>query len=68
VRLILQRRLMGDRAKWRSVCRFVPSDAPKIEAAVRLLASVDLIHWRIVVDGTPMQELSRWDGRVWAPV
>lgn len=65
MKLVLQRRLIGDASKWRTLCKFTQRDIPKIEEVVRILSEIDDLQWRIVSEENPMQPIARHDGRNW---
>lgn len=48
---ILQRRIAGDRNRWRSVGRFKPDNLQRVERAARDLAAIlEQISFRVVFD------------------
>ena len=65
--LILQRKLLGDASRWRTVCRFKPKDLDKIEKAVETISELDDVQWRIVTDDDTQRALVYHDGRCWKP-
>lgn len=66
MQLALQRRLIGDTKKWRTLCRFKPDDSERIDQAVKLLNEVDHIEWRIVRDDDKQEQLFYWRDGQWA--
>jgi hypothetical protein len=65
--MILQRRLIGDGARWRSVVRFSLRLAPQVQRGAELLAAADAgSQWRVVDGAEPMRVLAQWDGSSWA--
>lgn len=48
---ILQRRINGDRNRWRSIGRFKPDDLPRVDAvSLALAALLEPITFRVVFD------------------
>lgn len=64
-RFALQRKLLGDQRKWRTVVRFAPVDHVRITEAVRLLNGVDVCHWRIVRDDDKQEVIAIWINQMW---
>ncbi len=65
MKLCLQRKLLGDAGKWRTVCRFTQSHAQKIENVVATISQIDDVQWRIVIDDNFQQQIAYHDGRQW---
>ena len=65
-RYLLQRRLAGDGARWRTVLQFADDQAPQVQQHAEGLARVAAVEWRVVDADSPMVLVARWSGAGWA--
>jgi len=66
-RMILQRRLNNSDG-WRTVVRFPPSEAPRVQTAAEMLSVAGDVWWRVVRDDERQQVMAVFDGRRWQAV
>lgn len=64
-RYLLQRRLAGDGARWRTVLQFADDQAPQVQQHAEGLARIAAVEWRVVDADSPMVLVARWAGAGW---
>ena len=64
-RYLLQRRLAGDGARWRTVLAFADDQAPQVQQHAEGLARLAAVEWRVVDGDCPMVVVARWSGAAW---